>query len=280
MRVDKILCPVDFSELSGLGLRYAAAVARRHGAKLTVLYAHSFQPPPYFSVNELEALHQRIRDWVGDAHAALERFIAGHGAGPAEAMVVEGLPADVIRRVAADIGAGLIVIGTHGRSGVNRLMLGSVTERVLRESRVPVLTVRGDAAALPVGPRKILCPVNNTPAAREALDAALWFAGSFGSELTVAHVPETRPERAIQDICAWVPEDARAHCHLREAEAGADADHAILTMAREESTDLLVIGSQHRRFFDSTVLGSTTARLVRHAPCPVLTVPAGGDQQP
>lgn len=274
MRVDNILCPVDFSELSGLGLRYAAALARRHGARLTVLYAHSFQPPPYFSVNELEALQQRLRDSVGQAHAALQRFIAQHGAGPAEAMVVEGLPADVIRRVAADTGAGLIVIGTHGRSGVNRLMLGSVAERVLRESRVPVLTVRGDAAAPPDGPRKILCPVNNTPAAREALDAALWFAGSFGSELTVVHVPETRPERAIEDICAWVPEAARAHCHLREAEAGADADHAILTMAREESTDLLVIGSQHRRFFDSTVLGSTTARVVRHAPCPVLTVPA------
>jgi nucleotide-binding universal stress UspA family protein len=274
MRVDNILCPVDFSELSGLGLRYAAALARRQGARLTVLYAHSFQPPPYFSVNELEALHQRLRDSLGEARAALERFIAEHGAGPAEATVAEGPPADVIRRVAEGAGAGLIVMGTHGRSGVNRLMLGSVAERVLRESRIPVLTVRGGAAAPPDGPKRILCPVNNTPAAREALNAALWLASSFGGELTVVHVPETRPERAIEDICAWVPEAARARCHLREAEAGADADHAILTMAREEGSDLLVVGSQHRRFFDSTVLGSTTARLVRHAPCPVLTVPA------
>lgn len=275
MRVENILCPVDFSELSGLGLRHAAALARRHGARLRVLYAHSFQPPPYFSVNELEALHQRMRDSLGDARAALERFIAGHGAGPAEAMVAEGLPADVIRRVAADTGAGLIVIGTHGRSGVNRFMLGSVAERVLRESRIPVLTVRGDAAAAPEPPKKILCPVNNTPAAREALKAALWFKEAFDSELTVVHVPETRPERAIADVCAWVPEAARPHCSFREMAAGADADHAILTLAREEGADLLVIGAQHRRFFDSTVLGSTTARVVRHAPCPVLTVPAG-----
>jgi nucleotide-binding universal stress UspA family protein len=119
--------------------------------------------------------------------------------------------------------------------------------------------------------------VNNTPAAREALKAALWFEESFGSDLTVVHVPEPRPERAIDDICSWVPEAARPHCSIREIAGNADADHAILTLAREEGSDLLVIGSQHRRFFDSTVLGSTTARVVRHAPCPVLTVPAPSD---
>ncbi len=274
MPVDRILCPVDFSELSGQALRYAAALARCRGAKLTVLYAHSFQAPAYFTESKIEALEQQLRDSLSEADTALKRFATANGADAAGTMVVEGYPPDAIRKAARETRAGLIVLGTHGRSGVNRLMLGSVAERVLRESDIPVLTVRGEGGTAPEPPKRVLCPVNHTPAAREAVQAAQWFAECFGGKVTVAHVAEERPERRIDDVCNWVPEAARPHCDVRDVSGEGDAAEAILTLARAESSDLLVIGSEHRRFFDSTVLGSTTARVVRHAPCPVLTVPA------
>ncbi len=163
-------------------------------------------------------------------------------------------------------------MGTHGRSGVNRLMLGSVAERVLRESEIPVLTVRGDAAAAVTPPKTILCPVNNTPAAREALSMAAHLARCFDGNILALHVKEGRAGQGIGDLCAWVPDEIRSHCTIKELTREGDAAEEIVSLAKETPCDLLVIGARHRRFFDSTVLGSTTARVVRHAPCPVLTV--------
>jgi nucleotide-binding universal stress UspA family protein len=143
---------------------------------------------------------------------------------------------------------------------------------VLRESEIPVLTVRGDAAGELVPPKNILCPVNNTPAARKAIEAASELARCFGGHVIALHVKEGDPAREIPDLCTWLPEQARPNCTIRVLIDGADAATGIVSLAREAPCDLLVMGSQHRRFFDSTVLGSTTARVVRHAPCPVLTV--------
>lgn len=279
-----ILVPVDFSDLSALALGYAAAFSRCSGAKLTVLHVSSFDAPPYFTQGQLEEIYEQLRASQGRAEHELADFTR-QALGPAApefaVRVIEGRPAEAILRTAAAIGADLIAMGTHGRSGLNRLMLGSVTERVLRETEIPVLTVRRETPPpeQPLRIRNILCPVNNSPIARKALAQAGEMARCLGATLTVLHVHEAKAEDGIADLCAWAPAELRAHCQIRELERHGEAAREIVAQAAEAGCDLLVIGAQHRRFFDSTVIGSTSMRVVRHAPCPVLTVVGRDDSQ-
>jgi nucleotide-binding universal stress UspA family protein len=145
MQVSHILCPVDFSGLSAHALRYAAMLARRLNASLTVVYAHSFSQPSYFTKGGVEDLERRFRESFHEAEVELEEFTRKQtDYMDVNVRIVEAHPVDAILKAAQDANADLIVMGTHGRSGLNRLMLGSVAEGVLRESKVPVLTVRGD----------------------------------------------------------------------------------------------------------------------------------------
>jgi nucleotide-binding universal stress UspA family protein len=248
---------------------------------LVVAYAEHFTPPPYFTMNQIDELRRQLRESFQGARAALSRFVDEHIGTEAAAAtglrVVEGTPADGIRKVSQEVRADMIVLGTHGRGGVNRLMLGSVAERVLRESDIPVLTVRMDTASDVAPPKSILCPVNDTPAAREALSAAAHIARCFGGEVIAVHVREARAAQSIEDLCAWMPAEVRTSCAIRELTREGDAAEEIIALARDMHCDLLVVGARQRLFFDGTVLGSTTARVVRHAPCPVLTVKARRD---
>jgi nucleotide-binding universal stress UspA family protein len=267
-----ILCPVDFSELSGHALRHAARLAACGDAKLIALFANWFDAPPYFTEGRIEELTREFRDSQAAAEQSLAAFVRstlGEMAPAVEIRVAEGLPADVILAQAAGSGAGLIVMGTHGRTGYNRWTMGSVAERVLRESPVPLLTVRGPSEGQI---RRILCPVADTEISREALGLAAELAGCFGATLTALHVREPRAAAAPPDLCAGMPAEERTRCNIREVERHGDAASEIVRLAAEESFDLLVLGATRRTFFDGLVLGATTIRAVRHAPCPVLTV--------
>lgn len=269
---ETILCPVDFSELSGHALRYASRLVACGGAKLLAIYANWFDAPPYFTEGRIEELTREFRDSQAAAEQSLATFVKstlGELAPAVEIRVTEGLPADAILALAARTGAGLIVMGTHGRTGYNRWTMGSVAERVLRESPVPVLTVRGPAER-PI--RRILCPIADTEVSRQALVLAAELAGCLGATLTALHVREPHAAAAPPDLCAWMPADERARCNVREVERHGDAASEIVGLATEESFDLLVLGAPRRTFFDGLVLGTTTLRAVRHAPCPVLTV--------
>ena len=112
-----------------------------------------------------------------------------------ETRVAEALPGDGILRTAAETAAGLIVIRTHGRSGWNRWTLGSVAERVLRESPLPVLTVR-HALQEPV--RNVLCPVSDTPESRAALEMASRLGACWNASVTALHVHETQAVSPIR----------------------------------------------------------------------------------
>lgn len=275
--VQHILCPVDFSDISALGLRFGNALSRCSGARLTALFADPFLPPPYFTESRLEEVRRQRQEWLEQARLSLQNFVAStlqERAGAVETRVVEALPVDGILRAVRDLPADLIAMGTHGRSGVNRLMLGSVAERVLRESPVPLLTVRpSEGGPEPFDrPRHIVCPVNDSAVARRALGYAAEMAHCFGAELTVLHVTEPGARDSIADLCAWVPAEVRSLCSIRELIRQGEAAREIITAASELRCDLLVMGARHRRFFDTTVLGTTTVRVVRHAPCAVLTV--------
>lgn len=268
-----VLCPVDFSDLSALALRHAARLAGCTGARVAVLYAEPFAPPPYFTPGQIERLDREFRESREQAAQKLREFVArtlGPEAPEVDIRIAEDAPADAIRSAAEELGAEVIVMGTHGRAGFNRLMLGSVAERVLRESRIPVLTVRG--AGRPV--RSILCPVNHTPAAEKAARMAAKLARCFGATLTLVYVREPGEEEPAAKLCSLIPAESRSGCDIREITREGDAAREILALAADSACDLLVVGAQHRPFFDATVIGATTARVVRHAPCPVLTVAA------
>lgn len=279
-----ILCPTDFSELATFALRYAAELARCSNARLLVIYADPFLPPPHFTLGQVEELLHALER----AKAATRRHLAEYVQNivgesvPTETQLVEDTPARAILTTAREHRADLIVMGTHGRSGLSRVMLGSVTERVLRESDRPVLTIRYKPNGAPeprVSIRRLLCPVNYTPIAMKALQHAVAVAQCSDAELTVVHVLEadaqkTTEREALAHLCEWVPEDVRLHCQVKEMIRRGDAAEQIIEAARELESDLIVLGAQHKRFFDTTVIGTTTVRVTRHAPCPVLVVPS------
>jgi nucleotide-binding universal stress UspA family protein len=141
-----VLVAVDFGEASARALAVGHVVAGAFDATLRAIYAERFDPPPYFTVEQLKELVAE-RD-IAQAAAArhLTRFAAEAGAGAIEPVVVDDGPVDAILDVGA--AADLIVLGTHGRRGPGRWWLGSVAERVVRAARVPVIVTR--AADRPV----------------------------------------------------------------------------------------------------------------------------------
>ena len=152
-----ILVPTDFNELATTALRHAVQIARATRAEIVVLYADRFDPPAEFTSRQAEVLVEAIAESRRLAAAELERYAREvvPAAVKVTTMVREDFAVAGILAVADQVGADLIVMGTHGRGGLARLVLGSVTEAVLRETKRPVLTVTRAAAALPI--RKVAC---------------------------------------------------------------------------------------------------------------------------
>lgn len=269
---DVILCPVDFSEISANALRYAAQLATCGKGRVVAAYASWFETPPYFTKSMMEDLQRQFREAARDAKDSLTSFVKstlGEAARGVEVHVVDGAPGDAIQKLAADVHAGLIVMGTHGRTGFNRWMLGSIAERVLRQSLIPVLTVR----AAPRGVVKhILTPVNDTNLSRRALNVAVELASCFDATVTALHVQEANSQDPVVNLCEWIGPEDRSRCNVRELMRYGDPAEEIVTLASETPCDLLVIGAPQRRFFEGTVLSRTALRVVRYAPCPVLSI--------
>lgn len=266
---ERVLCAVDFSDTSREALRYATMLAQCSGGELHIAHATYFEPPLYFTHGQMEELRHQAEHSRSAAEDALRKFAAEAGAGTQHVHLADGPAADVIVALAATLGAHLIVMGTHGRTGLNRLMLGSVAEKLMRMSPVPVLAVRTGTRTPEV--RHILCPVNNTPMARSALMLASGMAACTNARLTALHVRESDDAATIEDICAWIArEPLPGSCDVRDLTREGDAATEIIRTAQDMRADLIVLGASHKRFFDASVLGSTTVRVTRHAPVPVL----------
>jgi nucleotide-binding universal stress UspA family protein len=185
-------------------------------------------------------------------------------------------------------------MGTHGRHGFERLLLGSVTEKVLRRAPCPVLTVPpAISGAHPSGPpyKRILCPVDFSTSSDDALRHALSLAEEAKARLTVLHVLEWFPEQGLREhrpfnpelqhfleddararLAKAIPAEARAWCEPVERVRCGKPYREILRAAEEEGSDLVVLGVLGRGAANLMLFGSTTNRVVRQATCPVLTV--------
>jgi len=302
---DNVLCPIDFSETSGRALTYAAALARWYDAHLEVLHVVpvSGQGGPPIHLDSAGGPWPPGEPLIG----AIEAAIDGAGASDlkSRALAEEGRAHEIIAARARAWPADLLVMGTHGRSGFNRLLLGSVTEKVLSMVTCPVLTVppaAPDRAEQPVVFKNILCAVDHSPSALKALRHALDLARQAGGRLTVLSAleymdPEETLEPAVFDPCHQALADSRRRrqdqidyarrrlhalvagesttwCEIEELVAVARAYKAILRQAEEAPPDLIVMGAQGTAGLELMLYGSNTHHVMRAAPCPVLTVRA------
>ena len=139
----KILVATDFSSIATNALRYSGKLAEENGASLVVLYADPFDPPVEFTAREVAAVADSIALARQRAQEELERCVGQNvpASVPTEVIVAEGHPVPAIVGAAERLGADTIVVGSRGRSGIQRLLLGSVSARVAAEASVPVVVV-------------------------------------------------------------------------------------------------------------------------------------------
>jgi nucleotide-binding universal stress UspA family protein len=276
----------------------AIAFARWSNARVTALHVstplHAGQPElvPMVGDNQGNDTEPARRWMQAQFREASEDGIS------VDFVVRTGAPAREILACASQLPADLVVMGTHGTSGFEHLLLGSVTEKVLRRAPCPVLTVppRGVATSrLPF--EHLLCAIDFSECSLAALELAMSAAVGSGAELTLAHVLEwpwqeppppafdelppheaaalreyrQRRERdSLARLEALVPGPLRDRCHARVSHGRDYAE--ILRLAAEEHADLIVLGVHGRNALDMAVFGSTTNQIVRQASCPVLTV--------
>lgn len=299
--ISRILCPVDFSQYSHRALDYAVAMAKWYEATVTALHVFPMAPvvdmmpsigvgglPPLaFTEEDREALRTRLREF---SPAAIE---------PCVDLVVEQAP-DIRTEILDQADArkaDLIVVGSHGRSGFQHLLLGSTTERILRKARVPVLVVprkQGDDVGPPAMPfTRIVCPVDFSEASLHALTTALGFAEEADATLVILHVLEMPPElhemqevltrevhdvraeaeaRALRRLGELIPEGARDYCSVRTAVVEGSAHREIIRTSLEHDADLIVMGIHGRGAIELKLFGSNTHAVLRQANCPVLSV--------
>ncbi|HVB32846.1 MAG TPA: universal stress protein [Patescibacteria group bacterium] len=275
----EILCAVDLGPSSTLVLEWASLFARALAARADILHADWAEPPRYFTSSQIEAIaeeSEKRKTKLREELSAMARQIFGPQAELA-VEVVEGHPLSVLRQRTEDRHPDLVVLGSHGRSGVARLMLGSVAENVVRESAGPVLIARGGESA-PASIRRILCPVSFSESARRCLETSAALASAFGAALEVLHADQgsgVSPETIHDRLCEWLPEKTRRECHITEIVRHGDAAEQIILQAREHAADLIVIGAEHRPLLEWSTLGTTAERVMRHSPCSVLVLPRG-----
>jgi nucleotide-binding universal stress UspA family protein len=299
IQIKRILCAVDFSDFSRRALDHALAVARTYGAGVTALHVLPAAPAltavPYYFGAEIAPIALPPID-LGQVTAELQRFIETEQVPGirVETLVTEALDTHREILVQADrLQADLIVLGTHGRSGFERLYLGSVTEKVLRKAHSPVMTVPPKVPdAMPPGPAaftRILCALDFSDSSRLALDYALSLAQENKAALTLTHVIETHPLYAdfappvTLDLDAWtrdararlhamVPGAARTSCNIAEIVHEGKPYREILQLAKTLDVDLIVLGVRGRGAADMFFFGSTTHHVIREARCAVLTL--------
>jgi nucleotide-binding universal stress UspA family protein len=271
---ERILVPTDLSEFDDLAIRYALLFNKRLGSKITMLHAEEVSwlgaehPVGYYFDNPNEAKEElKLR---------LDEF--AHRTTPESARVAtifaDDAPERAIVKTADEVHADLIMMATHGRYGLRRAIVGSVTESVLRHTTRPVLTVTPRLFAIneAVALRTILCPVNFSEVARASLEEATAMAEAFDAELIVMHVAEGGLENVEEQFSGWVDPLVRDRTRYRQIVVKGDPAGAVLEVADQIRADLVVVGAQHKFFHDTTVVGTTTERITRFARHAVLTV--------
>jgi nucleotide-binding universal stress UspA family protein len=272
-----ILCAVDQSEISQRALSYATAAAVAHRARLHLVQVAEAEAP--------EPDPETLRQFGAEAVSAGVM---------ADVAVRQGPVAREILAETTRTHADLLVVGSHGRHGFQRLVLGSVTTKILHTATCPVLVVPPGASPSGDQPfRTILCPTDFSAAGNAALAfARVMAAPGDTTTLVLLHVVEwpfgeATGEDAVSELRRSLESQGQEQLeHLAATQslvspapdietvvAAGKPAREICALARSKGVDLIVMGVTGRGAIDLALLGSTTHQVVRSAPCPVLSVP-------
>jgi nucleotide-binding universal stress UspA family protein len=289
-----ILCPVDFSEFSATAYRYALSVAEHYQAKLVVQHIVELWRYPSAGFAASASLYDEFCQSLcesGKEH--LQEFVKNYARDGTqlELVVHQGMAPDSILSFAQAKKADVIVMGTHGQRGYDRLMLGSVTNRVMRSASCPVLTVRNPPRDFMAADdkdgrhvhrlRQILFCTDFSENSESALNYAISATEEYGAELTLLHVLEEVPssaktEKAIaaatERLDKLNPPKARKTLKIKTAVRIGKPYRQIIQFAVEGQIDMVAMGVRGRGALDLAVFGSTTYRVMQLGPCPVLAV--------
>ncbi|WP_324663720.1 universal stress protein [Haloarcula sediminis] len=283
---DDVLLPFDGSDGAAAVLHHAAELAHWGDATVHLLFVADTSRDSVTVVEgrTVDALARQGEDVVAEGAETLQSLGVDY-----ETDVVQGNPAPTIVAYAERYGHDLVVMPTHGRDGVARYLLGSVTEKVVRLSSVPVLTARMDDDEQFAFPYEdVLVPTDGSEAAVRAADYGLSLASALGATVHALSIvddttlgPDVRStalseagETAAQEALDGLESQAGDHGHasvVRHVEHGRPVE-GILSCVDANDIDAVVMGTTGRRGTDRILLGSVAEKTVRSAPVPVITV--------
>lgn len=282
--ISNILFLTDFSPPSTAALHHALSVARHFAAKVYV--THVLEPPPVApeaaAFYEAESAREDAEKKFGALLTEGELNDILH-----EIILAQGTLLPVVEKIIAEKKIDLIVVGTHGRKGFSKMMLGSIAEEIYRKADCPVLTIGPESPANPkreMRPRRILLATDLRDQAHRACNYAIAMARRHQAELTILHAIEDevsdfgRAEQqrlgALARMDGLIPKEAPLAVEPQMFVVRGDAAEEILRIAYGRDADLIVIGLHGGKRLAGHLPGTVAYRVVCSAPCPVLTVPA------
>jgi nucleotide-binding universal stress UspA family protein len=281
----KILVTTDFSEVSDRALDYAIALARRYDARIYL--AHVITPDPFqFAEPQLaQATYEKVRQAAEEGITDI--LISGKLRGvPHEVLMEEGNVWPTLDKLITEHEIDLVVVGTHGRGKVQKILIGSVAEEIFRQADCAVLTVgpgvKGDTAR-EIELKSILFATDFGPGAEKAAAHAFSLAQEHDARVTLLHVIESAAAYTEESVARQreinvvrmkqlMPAGSENWCKPEFRVTFGSAVEEILIAAREAKADLVVMGAKARRSLAGHVPLTIAYNVVTKAGCPVLTV--------
>jgi len=304
IQLKKILFPTDFSRCADQALTHALHLAQACHAELftlhVVLLPGTAHNNPEYGLADIEQAHARLEQAAAARMSSLVESCRCTDVTIRQSVPRGVSPAPLILTHAGECGADLIVMGTHGRQGLGHLLLGSVAEEVVRKARSPVLTICEREEPEPIDRvHRILVPIDFSDCSWHLLSYAKQIAASYGSSLQLIHVVEsflhppfylTERSRVVVVMDEMIYRAQRALQRLLEETSGpglsadlhvvdGNAASQITELARRNHIDLIMIATHGLTGIGHLLLGSVTEKVIRTAPCPVLTIRASGERR-
>jgi nucleotide-binding universal stress UspA family protein len=294
LEIKLILCPIDFSEFSIRAYRYALSLAEHYRAKLVALHIVELWRYPYADYAASQGDYAEFcRALRAGGKEKLREFVKHHTHSEIqpELCVHEGIAPDLILSFAQERKTDLLVMGTHGRRGYDRVVLGSVTNRVMRRAPCPALAIckpphesaaEGEERHHVHRLQRILFCTDFSENSHRALNYAISATEEYDAELTLVHVLEETPSpakmeetiaTATEQLDKLIPQERCKRLNIKTAVRIGKPYQQIIQLALDEQIEMAVMGVRGRGALDLAVFGSTTYRVLQLGPCPVLAVP-------
>ncbi len=280
--IHTVLIAIDFSQPSSAAMRYGFELAHRYQAEAHLVFVTPTDEYMLAAPESLGYARDAARRDLLELQSQLKKAYDYEEGTDYHAHLLEGAVADSILDCARERRADLIVVGTHGRGSVGKMLMGSVAERVFRHSPVPVMTIGPGVRQPCVDPKNIVLATNCSPASERAAHYACSLAREHHAALTVVHALEHVPEHALCDrerlaqavkeqLAELIGKHSGGFDIRYEVHCGQPVP-VILNAARDCRADYLVLGVHRRSGLLDRVMWPTAYGVVREAACPVLTV--------